>query len=153
MVPGPPESAASRPPINATGFIGYAIDLIELRPEEEHLREWLLGTYVYRDLTVWSSLADVQHAMQTRQYGVGEARPFFCVVDDDRPHVAIMDDDQPTLLNATSSAASFRDGLTAPWHLFRASYQDLDANRMLARAEARQRMFEALLADCVEDLL
>jgi hypothetical protein len=41
-----------RPPINALGFVGYALDLLELRPEEEHLRETVLGSFMCASQTL-----------------------------------------------------------------------------------------------------
>ena len=86
-----PGAEAERPSIEAPGFIGYALDLLELRPDEEYLRETVLASFVYRDLTVWDSLASVTAAIRNGAY----SGSFYCVVNDRRNDLDVMDDDAP----------------------------------------------------------
>ncbi|KAH9256833.1 hypothetical protein BASA81_004946 [Batrachochytrium salamandrivorans] len=83
MITSPPDSTlASRPPIMAEGFVGYALDLLELRAHEEWLRETVLSALVYRDLTVWERYEDMINAIEAGEYD--SAQPFFCVLYDTR---------------------------------------------------------------------
>jgi len=82
MVTGTQEQPPPRPPINAPGFVGYALDLLELRPEEEFLRETVLATLVYRDLTVWETMKDVRRAVNSGAYQ--HSNHFFTVLQDSR---------------------------------------------------------------------
>lgn len=99
----PAECAAPRPPISAPGFLGYACDLLELRTDEERLRNTVLACYVYRDLTVWETREDVQRALVSGQYVSRD--PFFCTLED-------------TLHRRG-------DGATATWGEFRPRLEDI----------------------------
>jgi hypothetical protein len=73
----PLSAAVPRPAIVAEGFLGYALDLIELRPHEQALRDTVLACYVYRDLTVWKTLQHIQDAKASGAY-VGD---YYCALD------------------------------------------------------------------------
>lgn len=67
-----------RPEIQATGFVGYAVDLLQVRnQEEEHLRNTVLVWYVYRDLTVWETRQDLTRAQEQGLY----RGHFHCTLD------------------------------------------------------------------------
>lgn len=90
-------AAAARPPIiGAPGFLGYAVDLLELRGLEERDALPALEALCYRDLTVWTTLADVRAAIASGAYCSPD--PFFCCVDDPRPALVVVDDDAPRLI-------------------------------------------------------
>jgi hypothetical protein len=115
-------AAAPRPPIEAPGFIGYALDLLELRPEEEHLRETVLASFIYRDMTVWETLQDVEYAIQNGLYISDSEIPFFTVLDDTRPIQQILLDDAPRNDHDEGGArrrSHFVTAITAPYHKFR----------------------------------
>lgn len=118
--------AAPRPAIMAPGFIGYAIDLLELRPHEECLKESVLASYVYRDLTVWESHQDIVNAIENRTYTT-ITPPFFCALTDVdlRPRALIgLDPDQVHEEND----AQFRN-VTAPHTMYRPRIRQVDSSR------------------------
>lgn len=111
MITSPPDSTlAARPTITAKGFVGYALDLLELRPQEEWLRETVLSALVYRDLTVWERVEDMLDAIDSGEYD--SAQPFFCVLHDARPWSV-----QQRELDAMV--------FTASWQRFRPSLQNM----------------------------
>ena len=141
VIPFSREQAAPRPPISAPGFVGYALDLLELRPSEEQYRETLLATFVYRDLTVWETLADARNAIATGAYVPSDpAHPFFCVLDDERSDAAIMDDDAPRAPHGRVlrvERAPLQGMAVAPWHEFRPEFRHLDPVAFAERAARR----------------
>jgi hypothetical protein len=46
------------PEITAPGFLGYAVDFMQLRPCMEHLRPALRSKALYNDMSVWSTAAE-----------------------------------------------------------------------------------------------
>jgi len=113
LEPPPP-----RPRIVAQGFVGYATELMELRGEDEDLRETVFATYVFRDMTVWDAEADVRAALASGAYA-SEA-PFYALLSLQPVPVEHLEwaDGAPNLRGASECASlpfrDFRDALHRP---------------------------------------
>jgi len=69
-----------RPRVAAPGFVGYATELMQLRAEDEDLRETVFATYVFRDMTVWDTEADVRAALASGAYAPPAGPPFYALL-------------------------------------------------------------------------
>ncbi|CAM9450404.1 unnamed protein product [Phaeothamnion confervicola] len=65
-----------RPPLQADGFLGYAVDFFVLPPGREYLRETALHT-LFRDLSVWRTAADAERW----RVASGAAHIYCCSLD------------------------------------------------------------------------
>jgi hypothetical protein len=137
-------TGASRPPITAKGFVGYALDLLELRPEEEYLREGVLASLVYRDLTVWENIEDAHTAIISGQYA--SAQPFYCVLNDQRNDLTVMDDDAPRNVLGNAPPRQNLVDPSAPWKHFRPHLRDVKSPTLyVQQLQNRVRAFEAAM--------
>ena len=60
----------SDPPSQPRGFVGFAIDLLNLPPHQEHLRCEVLYKHVYTHLSVWETADDARRAMENGSFPV-----------------------------------------------------------------------------------
>ena len=109
----------ARPPIDAEGFVGYAVDLLELPPEHEYMRSELFETVVFRHLTVWESEQHVALAQARGQYGVHDV--LWCTLDYVPQHVS----DQPRFVLHSNPFGGFR-----PQHYRTARHVDAHVRRL-----------------------
>jgi hypothetical protein len=138
--------AAARPPLQAPGFLGYAVDLLELQPQDEELRETVLATYVYRDMTVWDTAQHVENAIRAGIYT--SSMPFYALL---MPAPMPLDLSDGPVGPAASPISPSAPLLHRPRFLNRRG--DTDPNAFAQSLQVKCQALRAAVEACKENLL